>query len=222
MVDELISNSHDYIFKYIIIGDTSVGKSCIMHNFIYERFRRETTQTIGVEFSSKIIKVGEKSVKLQIWDTAGQERYQSVAKSYYRNSIGVIIVYDITRIETFNHVQNWFNDAKNLARQEASFVVVGNKCDLKDNRVVKYNDAAKFCQQNNILHFECSALNGENISDIFYSISKQILGKIDSGVIDGMTLSSGIIAPNNARLRASSNEEEEKNKQSKSSCCGRS
>lgn len=217
MINELISDSHDFIFKYIIIGDTSVGKSCVMHNFIYERFRRETTQTIGVEFSSKIIKINEKNVKLQIWDTAGQERYQSVAKSYYRNSIGVIIVYDITRIETFNHVQNWFNDAKNLSRQESSFVVVGNKCDLKDNRVVKFNDAAKFCQQNNLLHFECSALNGENINEIFNAISKQILVKIDLGTIDGMTLSSGITAPNN-RLKPNPTEEAEKKNENQRKC----
>ena len=217
MINELISDTHDFIYKYIIIGDTSVGKSCIMHNFIYERFRRETTQTICVEFSSKIIKINEKNIKLQIWDTAGQERYQSVAKSYYRNSIGVIIVYDITRIETFNHVQNWFNDAKNLSRKESSFVVVGNKCDLKENRVVKFNDAAKFCQQNNLLHFECSALNGENINEIFYALSKQILGKIESGTIDGMTLSSGLTAPN-TRLKTNPSEEEQKKNENNRKC----
>ena len=217
MINEIIPECMDYVFKYVIIGDTSVGKSCIMHNFIYERFRRETTQTIGVEFSSKIINLSEKKIKLQIWDTAGQERYQSVAKTYYRNSIGVIIVFDTTRIDTFNHVQNWLNDAKNLSREEASFCVVGNKCDLKDNRVVKFNDVAKFCQNNNLLHIECSALNGENINEIFFSLSKQILGKIDSGRIDGMTLTSGIIAPNN-RLRKDSTEEVEKKIENERKC----
>ena len=102
--------------------------------------------------------MGNKDIKLQIWDTAGQEKFRyyslncsSVAKSYYRGAIGVIIVYDITRPETFQHVPNWLNDAKNLARNECSICVVGNKSDLKENRVVKYNDGAKFCQENS--HF---------------------------------------------------------------------
>jgi Ras-related protein Rab-4B len=98
-------DNHDYVFKFVIIGDSGVGKSCIMHHFIYNKcitiflqlVKKETTQTIGVEFSSKIIKIGNKETKLQIWDTAGQEKFRSVARSYYRGAIGVIIVYDITK-----------------------------------------------------------------------------------------------------------------------------
>ena len=141
--------------------------------------------------------MGNKDIKLQIWDTAGQEKFRyyslncsSVAKSYYRGAIGVIIVYDITRPETFQHVPNWLNDAKNLARNECSICVVGNKSDLKDNRIVKYNDGAKFCQENSnyiklldLIHYECSALTGYNVDEIFITVAKQIIGKIENGYI---------------------------------------
>jgi Ras-related protein Rab-4B len=98
------ADNQDYVFKFVIIGDSGVGKSCIMHHFIYNKcniflniVKKETTQTLGVEFSSKNIKIGNKEIRLQIWDTAGQEKFRSVARSYYRGAIGVIIVYDITK-----------------------------------------------------------------------------------------------------------------------------
>ena len=107
--NENANDNHDYVFKFVIIGDSGVGKSCIMHHFIFNKCKfhlrliitflvnKQTTETVGVEFSSKIIKVGNKETKLQIWDTAGQEKFRSVARSYYRGAIGVVIVYDITK-----------------------------------------------------------------------------------------------------------------------------
>ena len=89
--------TNDFVFKYIIIGDSGVGKSSIMHRFIYNKTKKETTQTVGVEFASKLLSFNEKEIKLQIWDTAGQEKFRSVTKSYYRSAIGVIIVYDVTK-----------------------------------------------------------------------------------------------------------------------------
>jgi small GTP-binding protein len=95
-----------------------------------------------------MINVGDQEVKLQLWDTAGQERYRTVTKSYYRGALGVIIVYDITKYETFQHIADWLKDAKATAKKDCVICVVGNKSDLRDQRVVKITDGAKFCQEN--------------------------------------------------------------------------
>lgn len=136
-----------------------------------------------MEYSSKPITIGDRDIRFQLWDTAGQERYKSVTKSYYKDAVGVIIVYDITKIDSFQHVQNWLNDAKGIAKPGCVVGVVGNKSDLKEERVVKYTDGAKFCQDNELIHFECSAVTGENIEDVFMKTARTILQKIDDGQI---------------------------------------
>ena len=177
-------DNQDFVFKLVIVGDSGVGKSCLMHHFIYNRFKKDTTQTIGVDFSAKSIKLGSQEIKLQIWDTAGQEKFRSVARSYYRGAIGIVIVYDITKAESFQHVPQWLNDAKNSARNECSVCVVGNKSDLEDSRLISLNEGSKYCLENNLMHFECSAFTGQNVDEIFLSLSKHILNKIDNGIID--------------------------------------
>ncbi|RNA03820.1 ras-related Rab-4B, partial [Brachionus plicatilis] len=103
------TDSYDYLFKFLIIGRTGVGKSCILHRFVENKFKEDTTHTIGVEFGSKLVNVNNKSIKLQIWDTAGQERFRSVTRSYYRGAAGALLVYDITSRDSFNSLQNWLN-----------------------------------------------------------------------------------------------------------------
>lgn len=179
-----LTENQNYVFKLVLVGDSGVGKSCLMHHFIYNRFKRDTTQTIGVDFSAKSVRLGNQDIKLQIWDTAGQEKFRSVARSYYRGSIGIIILYDITKPESFRHVPTWLTDVKNTARSECSVCVVGNKSDLTDQRVIKYNDGAKYCQENNLLHFECSAYTGENVDEIFITLSRHIINKIENGIIE--------------------------------------
>lgn len=147
------------------------------------KVNRQSKQTVNVEFSSKTIELGNNSVRLQLWDTAGQEKYQAVTKSYYRKSLGVIIVFDITRMESFLHISNWLNMAKTNADPNATILVVGNKKDLKDERVVSTTEAAKFCQENDIMYLECSAFLGDGVDEIFSTASKNILSKVDSGRI---------------------------------------
>ncbi|KAG0434097.1 hypothetical protein HPB47_019354, partial [Ixodes persulcatus] len=98
---------HDYLFKFLVIGSAGTGKSCLLHQFIENKFKAESNHTIGVEFGSKVVNVGGRSVKLQIWDTAGQERFRSVTRSYYRGAAGALLVYDITSRETYNALTNW-------------------------------------------------------------------------------------------------------------------
>merc|ERR1712112_479411 len=107
-----VSDPYDYLFKFLVIGSAGTGKSCLLHQFIEGRFKEDSSHTIGVEFGSKIVPVGGKTVKLQIWDTAVQERFRSVTRSYYRGAAGALLVYDITSRESFNCLTNWLTDAR--------------------------------------------------------------------------------------------------------------
>ena len=123
-------SSYSYLLKYIVIGDTSVGKSCILLQFLEKKFKFDHDTTIGVEFGSKVISVNDKQVKLQIWDTAGQETFKSITRSYYRGSIGVVLVYDITNRDSFSNISKWLDETKSYANDKVVIMLVGNKTDL--------------------------------------------------------------------------------------------
>ena len=187
-METLSNNSSDenkeYIFKYIIAGDSGVGKTCMIYYYLYNKVKQNSTQTIGVDYSSKTLIINNQKIKLQIWDTAGQDKFRSVSKSYYRGAIGIIIVYDITSKESFLHIKSWINEVKLSAREEASFIIIGNKNDLKDQREVSYEEAKKFSDDNNFIFLETSSITGENISEVFLKLSENILNKINNGSID--------------------------------------
>ena len=132
-------STYSYLFKYIVIGDTSVGKSCILLQFLEKKFKFDHDTTIGVEFGSKIIPVKDKQIKLQIWDTAGQETFKSITRSYYRGSIGVVLVYDITNRDSFNNVARWLDETKSYANDKVTIMLVGNKTDLEAKYFVFYS-----------------------------------------------------------------------------------
>lgn len=178
------SKDGDLFFKFIIIGDTGTGKSCLLRHFVEKKFQKGMPQTIGVEFGSKVINVNGKKVKLQIWDTAGQERFRSVTRSYYRGAVGCILVYDTSNRETYNHLASWLNDARTLARPEISVVVVGNKSDKKNEREVALLEASRFAQEYDLFFVEASALTGEGVDDAFYKCAQSVLGKCESGQLD--------------------------------------
>jgi GTPase SAR1 family protein len=110
-------------------------------------------------------------------------------KNYYRGAIGVVILYDITKNETFQHCLSWLNDARSLSRKESSICLVGNKLDLRKQRQVELVTASEFSQENGILHFETSAFTGENIEEVFVCLSKQIMSKVQNGIIDSSSVS---------------------------------
>ncbi|KAF7456550.1 Ras family protein [Cryptosporidium felis] len=199
---------YDYLFKFIVIGDAGAGKSCLLHQFIENKFKKGSSHTIGVEFGSKIITAGGKRIKLQIWDTAGQERYRSVTRSYYRGAAGALIVYDITNRESYNHLVNWLADARTLARVDISIIGVGNKLDLKDKRQVTFLEASRCAQENDILFLETSALTGEGVEEVFVKVTRLILSKIEDGTIDPTTMTSGVQAPSRTQLNSSNKDDE--------------
>ena len=176
--------SYDYLLKYIIVGDMAVGKSNILIRYIHGEFNKEYQATIGVEFGVKNINIRNKTYRIQIWDTAGQENFKSITKSYYKNSACSIIVYDITSRDSFNHVKSWIEDCKNTCPKTVFMVLVGNKIDLVDKRVVTKEEGEEFAEENNLLFFETSALKGENIIELFENTADEIAKKIDKGYYD--------------------------------------
>ncbi|KAA0196435.1 Rabprotein 14 [Tribolium castaneum] [Fasciolopsis buskii] len=149
--------NYSYIFKYIIVGDMGVGKSCLMHQFTDKKFIPDCPHTIGVEFATKIIELDDQKIKLQIWDTAGQERFRAVTRSYYRGAAGALLVYDITRKSTFNRIYTWLADARRLTCHNTVIFLIGNKADLEDQRDVSYEEAKKLADENGLMFLECSA-----------------------------------------------------------------
>jgi small GTP-binding protein len=167
--------------KFIIIGDSSTGKSALRTRFLDNRFTSESIHTIGVEFAMKTINVGDKKALLQIWDTAGQERFRAVTRSYYRGAHGCLLLYDITDRNSYNNVTNWLSDARAQSGPDMVIMLVGNKSDLQDARDVTFLEASRLAQENGMLFFETSAKTGEGVEDAFVKCSKTIMTRMDEG-----------------------------------------
>ena len=193
--------SHTYQFKLIIIRDAAVGKSCIMLNFIEKGFRPEHDLTIGVEFGSKIVDCEGTKIKLQIWDTAGSESFKSITRAYYRSAAGCLLVYDITRRDSFNHISEWLSEAYMHGNPGLSVTLVGNKSDLESTRVVSVEEGERFAKDNNIGFMEASAFMGENITEAFEVTAKKIFDKIKDGSIDLNAQNVGVIVKTQAPVR---------------------
>jgi len=144
---------YKYLFKYIIVGDTAVGKSCLLLQFTDKRFQPVHDLTIGVEFGSRMITIDGSQVKLQIWDTAGQEKFRSITRSYYRGTTGALLVYDITRRETFEHLTEWLEDCRKYSNPNIVIMLIGNKSDLEEKRAVSKDEGEKFAKDNGLFFF---------------------------------------------------------------------
>ncbi|KAL5216492.1 hypothetical protein ABZP36_007893 [Zizania latifolia] len=184
--------SFAYLFKYIIIGDTGVGKSCLLLQFTDKRFQPVHDLTIGVEFGARMITVDNNPVKLQIWDTAGQESFRSITRSYYRGAAGALLVYDITRRETFNHLASWLEDARQHATANMAIMLIGNKCDLSHRRAVSYEEGEQFAKEHGLMFMEASAKTAQNVEEAFIKTAGAIYKKIQDGVIDVSKESEGV------------------------------
>ena len=173
-----------YLFKYIIIGDSFVGKSCIVAKYIQGSFIEEFKTTIGIEFGSKDLTINGKVYRIQLWDTAGQETFRSITRAYYKNSACSFIVYDVTNRQSFLNVQDWYNECKKQTPKTVTMVLVGNKIDLKNKREVSYEEGENFAKDNSMLFYEASAKSGDNIENMFYESAEIIANKINEGYYD--------------------------------------
>lgn len=182
MADE--SADFDYLFKLVLIGDSSVGKSNILSRYVHDRFRIDTHTTIGVEFTTKSIQVELEgrmaNVKLQIWDTAGQERYRSITTAYYRGAIGCLLVFDVTKRASFEHVSEWLHELREHSNGDTRVLLVGNKVDLRHLREVPTEEAVSFAKDNNLSFIETSAQSGHNIEQAFIQLVTEVIKDTDS------------------------------------------
>ena len=174
-----IEIKYEHLYKIIIIGDTSVGKTALLSKYLKGIFQASPLPTVATEFATKIIQIKEGGyIKAQIWDTAGQEKYKSITYHHYKKSVGGLIVYDITKRSTFENVKNWYNDLISLGEKGCIIALVGNKLDLVERnerkREVSYEEAQAYAEDNHMLFFETSAYNGNNINDIFEELLQTI------------------------------------------------
>lgn len=165
---------YDFLFKLLLIGDSGVGKSCLLLRFADDTYTESYISTIGVDFKIRTIELDGKTIKLQIWDTAGQERFRTITSSYYRGAHGIIVVFDVTDLESFNNVKQWLHEIDRYASENVNKLLVGNKCDLTSKRAVTTEQAKEFADSLGIEYLETSAKNATNVEKAFTTMAAQI------------------------------------------------
>mmetsp|Transcript_47763 Transcript_47763/g.55248 ORF Transcript_47763/g.55248 Transcript_47763/m.55248 type:complete len:219 (+) Transcript_47763:44-700(+) len=180
MADQGDDIDYDFLFKIVIIGDSGAGKSNLLLRYTKNEFNLESKATIGVEFATKAIIVDNKTIKAQIWDTAGQERFQALTSAYFRGATGALLVYDITKPSSFEHLEKWLNKLKQNADPNITTLLVGNKCDLGELRAVNKDDAAEYAKKNNLAFLETSALDSTNVDLAFQNLISAIYQQLST------------------------------------------
>ncbi|KAK9162038.1 hypothetical protein Syun_002940 [Stephania yunnanensis] len=203
-----MSNGYDYLFKLLLIGDSSVGKSCLLLRFADDSYVDSYISTIGVDFKIRTVEKDGKTIKLQIWDTAGQERFRTITSSYYRGAHGIIIVYDVTEMESFNNVKQWLSEVDRYASDNVCKLLVGNKCDLVDQKVVDTEVAKAFADELGIPFLETSAKESINVEQAFLIMSGEIKNRMGN-----QTSSSDSTTGSTVQMKGQPI-------QQKSNCCG--
>ncbi|KAL7582250.1 ras-related protein RABA4d [Lactuca sativa] len=166
----------DYVFKVVLIGDSAVGKSQLLARFAKNEFNVDSKATIGVEFQTKSLLIDGKMVKAQIWDTAGQERYRAVTSAYYRGAVGAMLVYDMTKRQSFDHMTRWLEELRGHADKNIVIMLIGNKCDLETLRAVPVEDAKEFAEREKLYFMETSARESTNVETAFLTALTEIYG----------------------------------------------
>mmetsp|Transcript_23897 Transcript_23897/g.33431 ORF Transcript_23897/g.33431 Transcript_23897/m.33431 type:complete len:216 (-) Transcript_23897:306-953(-) len=165
-----------HLVKLVLIGDSGVGKTCILSRFVDNEFNDHFFSTIGVDFKARTLYVADQKVKVQIWDTAGQERFRTITSSYYRGAKGIMIVYNVADRESFENANNWLSEAEKFADPSIAKLLVGNKADLpRSQHKVSPADASEFAQKHNISWIETSAKEGTNVEEAFRAICAKVL-----------------------------------------------
>jgi len=189
------TSEYDYLFKLLLIGDSGVGKSCLLLRFADDTYTESYISTIGVDFKIRTIELEGKTVKLQIWDTAGQERFRTITSSYYRGAHGIIVVYDVTDNDTFSNVKQWLQEIDRYASEGVNKLLVGNKSDLTGKKVVEYSVAKEFADQLNIPFLETSAKNATNVEQAFLTMAKQIKDRMGSSSTSSGAAKTSTVTP---------------------------
>ena len=205
-----IEQQYDFLFKILLVGNSSVGKSSLFLRFVDDIWNETFVPTIGVDFKIKTIEVEKKNVKLQIWDTAGEERFRTIISSYYKGAHGILLVYDITLKESFESLNDWLNEIKKNTSKNIVKVLIGNKIDLNDKRVISFDEAKEFADNNSMKYIETSAKTSTNVDQAFGLIGVELM-KSFKGNEEKNTNKKNVVLSNSEAVTD--------NKQIKKGCC---
>jgi small GTP-binding protein len=165
MTTEVLPRKYDFSLKIVVVGDSGVGKTCFLIRFAKDLFDEESQPTLGVEFLTRVVQTENHRTQLQLWDTAGQELFRSVTRGYYRGSAGAILMFDITSRDSFDSMEQWLREIKDVARADVVTILIGNKTDLSEQRVVGTEQAEAFAKTHSMHYFETSAKTGTNVTE---------------------------------------------------------
>lgn len=168
-------DEYDYLFKVLLIGDSSVGKTSVLLRYVDDKFNAEFQTTIGVDFKVSTFLMNGKNIKLQLWDTAGQDRFKTIVASYYRGAHGILLMYDITNQTSFQNVQRWYDEAQNYLQKSVPKLLIGNKADLAGQRTVRMEDATALADRIGVEYIETSAKNSTNVKSAFEMLTRNIM-----------------------------------------------
>lgn len=169
--------AYDLLFKLLLIGDSGVGKTCVLFRYADDTFNTTFISTIGIDFKIKTIELQGKRIKLQIWDTAGQERFHTITTSYYRGAMGIILVYDISNQKSFDNITKWLQNIEMHASVDVERLLIGNKCDCESRRVISKERGQQLAASRGIPFLETSAKTDTNVYEAFETLAKAILKK---------------------------------------------
>ncbi|KAK9478413.1 ras family-domain-containing protein [Lipomyces japonicus] len=172
------SRNYDILIKLLLIGDSGVGKSCLLLRFSEDSFTPSFITTIGIDFKIRTIDLDGKRIKMQIWDTAGQERFRTITTAYYRGAMGILLVYDVTDEKSFNNIRSWFSNVEQHATEDVKMLLIGNKCDQEDKRTVSTEKGKNLATELGIPFIEASAKTNVNVEEAFISLARQISQKL--------------------------------------------
>lgn len=175
----MASKAYDYLFKLLLIGDSGVGKTCVLFRFSDDAFNSTFISTIGIDFKIRTIELDNKKIKLQIWDTAGQERFRTITTAYYRGAMGILLVYDITNEKSFDNIKTWIRNIEQHASEDVEKMILGNKCDMEDKRVISKEQGEKLATEYGVPFMETSAKANINVEEAFVKIARAIKLKMD-------------------------------------------
>ncbi|RZF39576.1 hypothetical protein LSTR_LSTR001097 [Laodelphax striatellus] len=173
----MAKKTYDLLFKLLLIGDSGVGKTCVLFRFSDDAFTPTFISTIGIDFKIKTVELRGKKIKLQIWDTAGQERFHTITTSYYRGAMGIMLVYDITNEKSFENIVKWLRNIDEHANEDVEKMILGNKCDMDDKRAVSKERGEAIAREHGIRFMETSAKANINIEQAFNELAEAILVK---------------------------------------------
>jgi small GTP-binding protein len=194
-------------FKILTIGESGVGKTCVLRRFVENKFLKNHLATIGIDFKTKTLNINNQEIKLKIWDTAGQERFRNITTQYYKGADGIVLVYDVTDEASYDKIREWMEQIlSNTQQDEIGLVLLGNKCDMEP-RTVTEEMGKKMAEELKISYFETSALNGQGIKEAFEQLTRDIMKK--KGVGDG----------NNDAGKVELNKKKNKKDKKDSDCC---